>query len=141
MKAKILILLVIAGTVLMACNKSNFTSTPQLTFKGVNPTVLSPNGDIVFQLSYTDNERDIQNTIYVQKITQNCSTSDFAEAYPMPTDVPKVGDSQGEIDISYSYGPNLRYPAIKEPACEGQNDTCVFRFALTDLANHTSDTI
>jgi hypothetical protein len=35
----------------------------------------------------------------------------------------------------------LGYPLIKEPICPGQNDTCVFRFALNDKANNTSDTI
>jgi hypothetical protein len=141
MRAKLLILGIISATVIVACSKDAFTTTPKLTFKGVSTTVLMPNGTIQFQLNYTDKEGDIQSHIYVQKITKNCSASDFSELDSIPKGVPTKANSKGEIDLDYAYGPNLGFIPIKEPQCQGQNDTCVFRFALTDLANHTSDTV
>lgn len=141
MKAKLLILFVIMATVIVGCNKGSFTSAPQLTFKGVDHLILPPDNTIEFQLNYTDKEGDIQSHIYVEKITQNCSASNFNELDSIPPNVPKIGDSKGEIDLDYAYGPNLGAEPLQEPQCQGQNDTCVFRFALTDLAGHTSDTI
>lgn len=128
-------------TGISACKKDQYTTRPQLKFKSVSPQVLYPNQVIEFQIEYTDKEGDIQNTLFVQKITSNCPASDFSSAYAVPSDVPKTPNAKGELDIRYAYGINLGYPSIAEPACPSQNDTCVFRFALTDKANNTSDTI
>ncbi len=141
MKAKLLILVVIVGVLSATCNKSGFGTTPTLTFKAVTPNILAPNEEIEFQLNYTDKEGDIQSHIYVQKVTQNCAASNFSELDSIPSSVPTLKDSKGEIDLDYAYGPNLGPEPIGEPQCPGQNDTCVFRFALTDKAGHTSDTV
>ncbi len=140
MKTKLLIVLVTA-LCLTDCNKDKFTTRPQLTFKEVTTQELFPNQTIVFILHYTDREGDIQNTLYVQKITQNCGASNFESPYAIPSDVPPQSNGEGDIQVKYGYGADLGYPPIKEPACQGQNDTCVFRFALTDKAKNTSDTI
>jgi hypothetical protein len=124
-----------------ACNKDQFTTKPQITFKSLNTQQLSAEQIIRFTLHYTDKEGDIQNKLYVQKITQNCSLSNFEDLYSIPADVPPQKDGEGDLVITYGYGVDLGYPPIKEPACPGQNDTCIFRFALTDKANNTSDTI
>jgi hypothetical protein len=103
--------------------------------------VLFPDQTIEFALNYTDKEGDIQSHIFVEKLTQNCPASNFSELDSIPTSLPKQKDAKGEIDLTYAYGPNLGAEAIEEPQCQGQNDTCVFKFALTDLAGHTSDTV
>jgi hypothetical protein len=140
MKTKLLITAVTA-LCLSACSKDKFSTKPQLTFKSVNTPILAPEQAIKFTLHYTDKEGDIQNTLYVQKITQNCDLSNFESAYQMPTDVPTQQNGEGDITVTFGYGVDLNLPPIKEPACPGQNDTCVFRFALTDKQNNTSDTI
>ncbi len=144
MKAKLLI----AGLILIglaACTKDKFNTVPQLKFKSVSTNVLYPDQAIQFKLEYTDKEGDIQDSIYIEKITRNCSSSNFSGLYAIPTDVPEVKDSKGEMIITFAYGVNLGYPAIKEPACGTAsnpiNDSCVFRFALKDKANNVSDTI
>ncbi len=140
MKTKLLIVL---GTALCftGCKKDKFTTKPQITLTEVNTQQLYPNQTIVFSLHYTDREGDIQSTVYVQKITKNCEASNFESLYPIPSDVPKQSNAEGDIQVRYGYGVGLGFPAIKEPACPGQNDTCVFRFALNDVANNTSDTV
>jgi hypothetical protein len=140
MKTKLSIA-VLTALCLTACTKDKFSTTPTLTFKDVNTTVLSPEQAIRFTLHYTDKEGDIQNTLFVEKIAQNCSDSHFAEAYQIPTDLPQQKDAEGDIIVTFGYGIDLGYPPIKEPACPGKNDTCVFRFALSDLQNNVSDTI
>jgi hypothetical protein len=140
MKAKVLIIaFILVG--ITACTKDQFTTAPKLTFKQVNTQELSPGQLIEFQLEYTDKEGDIQDSIYIQKLTKNCVASNFEGLYAMPSDVPVQSNTKAEIDIRFAYGTNLGYPAIKEPACLGQNDTCVFRFVLSDKEKHSSDTI
>jgi hypothetical protein len=92
-------------------------------------------------MHYTDKEGDIQSNLYVQKITQNCEASNFEGLYAIPEELPTQKNGEGDIQVRYGYGVGLGYPSIKEPICPAQNDTCVFRFALNDKANNTSDTI
>lgn len=126
---------------LAACSKDEFTTKPQLDYKGVNTQVLLPGQILVFTLEYTDKEGDINDsTLYIQKVAPNCDDSFFEFYYPMPTDIPDQPNSKGEIEIRFAYGINLGFPAIKEPACPGQNDTCVFKFVLHDKAGNASDT-
>jgi hypothetical protein len=140
MRAKLLILCLITSAAL-ACNKDSYTTQPQLTFKGVDHPIIAPNSTIEFQLNYTDKEGDIQSHIWVQKLTRNCPASNFTETDSIPPNVPTQKNAKGEIDLDYAYGTIPGYESIQEPQCQGQNDTCVFRFALTDLAGHTSDTV
>lgn len=140
MKAKLLIVLgFVVG--LIACQKDKFNTIPTLTFVSVNTQELHPNEGIIFKFTFTDKEGDIQDSLFVQKITKNCEASDFDAFYLLPSDLPKKSNSEGELEVRYAYGVGYNYPAIKEPACQGQNDTCFFRFALKDKAGHTSDTV
>lgn len=138
MKAKISIAFVLA-IMMVACKKDKFTTKPQLSFTSVNTEVLSPNQSVIFTLHYTDREGDVQQTLFVQKVTKNCTASDFEAPYQIPQTLPKQANAEGDIQVRFSYG-GVPYPQIKEPACL-QNDTCVFRFALSDLEGNTSDTI
>ncbi len=140
MKAKLLIVLGIAFG-LAACQKDKFNTVPTLTFEGVNTQELRPNEGIIFKFRFTDKEGDIQDSMFVQKVTKNCERSDFDALYPLPSDFPERRNSEGEIEVRYAYGSGFIYPPIAEPQCEGQNDTCVFRFALKDKAGNTSDTV
>ena len=78
MKAKVLIAALIAIS-FAACKKDKFTTKPQLEFKEVSPTVLQPNQSIIFTLHYTAREGDIQDSLFVQKVTQNCENSNFKQ--------------------------------------------------------------
>jgi len=147
MKAKILIVLGIIA-LLAACNKDKFTTKPQLTFESFNTDVLPYNSDLIITLKYTDKEGDIQDSIYVERLALNCTDTVKAH-YRIPQEVPKMRNSEGEIVISYSYGGDFPpFPLIGDPKCGLNqpdsikiNDTCIYRFALKDLAGNISDTI
>lgn len=139
MKAKILILFVIA-IITNSCNKGLYTDKPQLFFKSVNTTVLNPSQTLSFSIEFTDAQGDVQDSLWIQKVTKNCSLSNFTQGYPIPG-FPTSKNLKGVFDISLSYGFNLNYPPIREPACANQNDTCVFKFWAKDLAGHVSDTL
>ena len=139
MKAKILILFVIA-VITNSCNKGKYTDKPQLFFKSVNTSVLNPNQVLTFNIEFTDAQGDVQDTLWVQKVTKNCSKSNFVSGYPIPA-FPESRNLKGVFVVSLAYGFNLGYPAMQEPACNNQNDTCVFNFWAKDLAGNKSDTL
>jgi hypothetical protein len=139
MKVKLFIV-TLSLIIIAACKKDQYTTKPQLSFKKLNTNVLLPNQLLSFTLEYTDKEGDIQDSIYIEKRTSNCSNSDFGKLYALPTEIPKQRNTKGELEIRFAYGINLGYAAIKEPACQ-RNDTCVFRFALRDKAKNISDTV
>ena len=139
MKAKILILFLIA-IITNSCNKGLYTDKPQLFFKSVNTTTLNPNDILSFNIEFTDAQGDIQDSLWIQKVTKNCSLSNFTQGYPIPG-FPATKNLKGNFDISLAYGFNLGVPPIREPACAHQNDTCVFKFWAKDLSGHVSDTL
>lgn len=141
MKTKVLIVALISVTI-AACNKDQFTTKPQLTFKQVNQTEFHLGNVIEFQIDYTDKEGDIQNKLYLEEVTndKDCPDNNFKSFYQVPTDLPDQSQGKGTIVIRYTYAQLGQYPIYPGPKCQ-RNDTCYFRFALTDKANNTSDTI
>jgi len=148
MRAKILIVSIL--TILMtACNKDQFTTKPQLEFDNVNTNVVAVGSDFIITLKYRDKEGDIQDSIYVERHAVNC-TDTLRALYAIPSNVPKIKNGEGEIVISYSYGGDFpAFELIGDPVCglndppdaPKVNDTCIYRFALSDRAGNTSDTI
>jgi hypothetical protein len=74
MKTKILILLAIP-VMFYACKKDTYTSKPQLSIKSINSTVLKQGDLLYFQIQFTDAEGDIQDTLWVQKVSRTCPTT------------------------------------------------------------------
>ena len=124
--------------IFISCKKDKFTTKPKLTFKSINTKVLDRRQIIVFTLSYTDLEGDLQDSIYVEKIEPTCPLSGFNSKYLIPT-FPSSRNSEGDIQVSFGYNVE-NYPLIKAPQCN-RNDTCYFRFALKDKAQNVSDTV
>ena len=147
MRAKILIVGVIA-TWIAACNKDKFTTKPQLEFESFSTDVVVPGGQLIINLKYRDKEGDIQDSIYVERYALNC-TDTLRYFHKIPANVPKIRNAEGELVIAYSYAPDNTYVQIGDPKCglndppggTKTNDTCIYRFALKDLAGNTSDTI
>ena len=95
MNTKVLIVALISLTI-AACNKDQFTTKPQLTFKQVNQTEYHLGDIIEFQIDYTDKEGDIQNKLYLEEVTndKDCPDNNFKSFYQVPTDLPD--QSQGK---------------------------------------------
>lgn len=138
MSTKILVTL-IAFCFLSGCSKDNYTTKPQLKYKGVNTRVLNRNQTLTFTLEVTDSEGDLQDSLWVQKVGRSCAGSDFITKYKMP-EFTSIKDFKGEINICYAYGVNLGCPII-QPACANRNDSATFKFWIQDKAKNTSDTI
>jgi len=117
---------------LTGCNKDKFGSTPTLKFKSVNTTVLTNGQQLEFTLSFTDGSGNLASSMYVEELVPTCPASSFNEMDSIPT-FPSSKNQKGDLVVTYPYE-NI------SPKCQ-QNDTAVFRFAISNKANHTSDTV
>lgn len=140
MKYHRILLFLLTGLLVNSCSKDKFQTKPKLTFKSASTERLTAGSTIQFNIRFTDAEGDIQDSIWVQKVTKNCANSNFSGRYKIPT-FTATKNLEGEFEICFGYGINLGCPSIREPQCIGQNDTCVFRFWARDLAGNVSDTI
>jgi hypothetical protein len=129
----ILLLLLIS-----ACKKNEFSTTPSLKFKSVNTTQLRNQELIQFNLSFTDAEGDLTDSIFVQEVVPDCPNSNSAGLFPLPA-FPTGKDQKGDITVTFGYN-SSGYTSVS-PQCPPKNDTAVFRFALKDKAQHVSDTV
>ncbi len=68
MKTKILILLAIP-VMFYACKKDTYQTKPQISIKTINRTTLTSGDVLLFDIEFTDAEGDIQDTLWVQKIS------------------------------------------------------------------------
>jgi len=133
------VIIAIVSFIFFGCKKETFSSTPTLTYKSVNTTQLYPDQIIKFNLSFTDAEGDVIDTMYVQKVSLNCAASNFFDRSPIPS-FPTSKNLSGEILVSYSNGINNPGYITVASRCN-YNDTCYFRFMLKDKANNKSDTV
>ncbi|WP_158559281.1 hypothetical protein [Deminuibacter soli] len=140
MKAKLFIIGLIA-IALAACSKDQFSTKPQLTFKSVNDTSFVQRQLMTFKIDFTDKEGDIQDTLWVQKISFTCSDGDFTSGYQVP-DFTATKNLQGQFEINYVYNASDGgYPSINACPTAARVDSCYFRFWLKDKGNHISDTV
>jgi len=138
MKTKILILLAIP-VMFYACKKDTYTTKPQISIKTINRTTLSSGDVLLFDIEFTDAEGDIQDTLWVQKISKTCPSNTFLSANKVP-DFTATSNLKGLLEIGYSYNTsNQTYQTIQ--GCGTKNDTTFFKFWLKDKANNRSDTI
>lgn len=131
--------------VFIACGKDKFNTTPSLSIKSVNPSVVSPGGQLQILFEFTDKEGDVSDSIFVKKIRINQMQVPVdpidSFGFKVP-DFPKK--SKGEIQLTLDY--SLHLTAALNPPLQGNPptpvpDTMVYRFALKDLAGNISDTV
>lgn len=138
MKAKLLIFsAIILG--ITACKKDTYTTRPQLTFKSVNGKTFGSNSAIIFSIEFTDKEGDLQDSIWVEKITRVNGCASFGDRAKIPN-FTATSNLKGVFEIGYSTGfvPGSNYTVL--PSCS-KTDTCYFRFWTRDKAKNVSDTV
>ncbi|TAF53537.1 MAG: hypothetical protein EAZ62_04415 [Sphingobacteriia bacterium] len=141
MKAKLLMILT-CGSIFYGCTKSNFTTKPKLEFGSASSTVLTQGQIITFTLDFTDKEGDIQDSLWVQKISRTCPTTPGVQfvsknAIPNFTATPNL---KGKMEIRFVYNANVS--GIQSiVGCTNRNDTSIFKFWMKDRAQNRSDTV
>lgn len=141
MKTKILILLAFPA-LFYGCKKSTYTTKPQISIKSVNTTTLSQGNLLLFELNFTDLEGDIQDTLFIQKLSRTCPGTpgaQFLSKNKVPNFTP-TSNLKGILEVGYAYNANIPgYSTIS--GCGTKNDTAYFKFWLKDKAQNVSDTI
>ena len=127
MKVKLLLGTVILATVWSACSKDKFNTTPTLTFKNVNGSEFSAGQVISFNFEVTDKEGDIQDSIFLQRISSaSCQDNNIVTGYDMPV-TPTQKFLKADISLVFSYR-NPNPPLIQLEGCSQNNDTAVLSF-------------
>jgi hypothetical protein len=146
MKAKVLIVILTALT-LAACNKDLYTTSPQLQFESVNATTIPNGGLLDFKMQVTDKQGDIQDSIWVQRISfiPDCVGLDSGVlVYSMPQ-FAGTSNLKADVDVSFLYGTNDDVHAELSSCYVGSGipvtDSCYFRFWIKDNAKNVSDTV
>jgi hypothetical protein len=125
----------------ISCNKDKFDTKPTLKFEGVNTKVLARGDAIRFDLSVTDEEGDLTDSLFIFKVTRNCVNSNNKSKYRIPV-FPANKKLSVNIEVAFAYrNTTLGLPAIPEPQCANRNDSCFFRFVIRDKAGNVSDTV
>ncbi len=141
MRTKILILLIF-GSFFYSCSKDTYTTKPQISFNNASATVLNQGNIVTFTIDFTDKEGDVQDTLWVQKISRTCPTTagvQFTSKNKVPNFTP-TPNLKGKMEISFVYNANVPgTPSII--GCSNKNDTSYFKFWLKDKAQNRSDTI
>ena len=148
MKAKLLYLFLFAA-LFTACKKDNYTTKPQIKLKEIKTANVQSGGGtngaiLEFELEVTDAEGDVQGEIYIDKVyagqNPTCSTSStiIGLIYPVP-EYPGSANQKVLLRVKFA---NISLPgyAIITNQCTDP-DTSYFRFAITDKAGNTSDTL
>jgi hypothetical protein len=141
MKLPFLIRIIAICVLIASCSKDKYTTKPQLEFKSVNGEDFPSQSTLNFKFNVTDKEGDIQDTLWVQKISllSICSSASWIGAYQVP-DFTSKKNLKVEMDINYCYKcGNSSYPIID--GCEQRDDSCYFKFWLKDKAGNVSDTV
>ncbi len=120
----------------ISCGKDKIETRPRLTLKSVSSTTIPNGSDLQVKMRLTDKQGDFYDTIWVQKITTRCPSSNFADSllYRVPEDVPRTNNFDGELIVTFQYAVAL------QPRCP-RSDTAVFSIWMKDKEGNKSDTV
>ena len=131
------IAMIVFACYLVSCSKDKFQTTPHIEVKDYSSKRIPRNGTLVIRINYFDKEGDLgKGTMYVfrqrlNKIPPNQDRPDEPGPYAIPD---FTNRDQGELRLEYRED-NFLSESTSE------NDTMVFKIAVTDRAGHTSDTL
>jgi hypothetical protein len=132
------IAMIVFACLLVSCSKDKFQTTPQIEVKDYNSKTIPRNGTLVIRLNYFDKEGDLgKGTMYLLRQRLNKIPPTPANDRPdeLSYVIPEFTDrDKGELRITLN-----EIDFLSESVT--QNDTMVFRVAVTDREGHASDTL
>jgi hypothetical protein len=132
------IAMIVFACLLVSCSKDKFQTTPQIEVKDYNSKTIPRNGTLVIRFNYFDKEGDLGNgTMYVfrQRLNKIPPTPADDRGDELTYVIPEFTDKdKGELRLSLKEDNFLS-------ESQTQNDTMLFKVAVTDREGHTSDTL
>lgn len=122
---------------LIACGKDKYESRPRLEIKNYSSKEIFPGSALTVRMNYFDKEGDLSKAPMIGILKR-------LNLFPLPPAQDKVDTFRNNLP-EYPKNDNgeitfqLPYDFLKESTTE--NDTIIFRFAVTDRAGNNSDTI
>jgi len=140
MKMKIVALLLGFSVLLfMACKKDKFTTEPQLKFKSISPTTVIKGNIINLNVSFTDDEGDIQDSVILVTKRYNIGggilTSDTVGLKMDPDGIPVARD--GDLNVKFGYGEFITGTFFLN--LESVDREASFGLIIRDKAGHRSN--
>ncbi len=141
---RILALILLLATVMVACKKNKFQTKPTLKLTSMNGNVVPAGAVLQLDFEFTDKEGDVNNSLFVQKIrTNKIKVPTIRDTFSLPVpEFPK--NTKGTIQALLDYSTHLT-SAINPPkdpvTGKNQSDTLILKFVLRDRANNVSDTV
>jgi hypothetical protein len=131
------IFIVSLATLLIACGKDKYETKPLLEIKDYSSKEIFVGSTLTIRINYFDKEGDLSQAPIIGILRR-------LNLFPLAPGQDKVDTIKNNLpefpkndngEISFS----LPYDFLKESTVE--NDTIMFRFAVTDKAGNTSDTV
>ena len=141
MKLQFLIATIAACVLLAGCTKDKYATKPKLELSSINGSEFTTGSVLSFKFTVTDKEGDINDTMWVQKVSFVCTetNSGWPGAYKVP-DFATTKNLKVDLDVNYCYNCGQDYPPTIS-GCTQRDDSCYFKFWLKDRAGNVSDTI
>ena len=137
MKTIPVIFIISLTTLLIACGKDKFETKPKLEIKNYSSKEIFQGDALTIRLNYFDKEGDLSNAPLIGILKR-------INLFPLAPGQDKVDTFRNNLpefpkkengEITFQ----LPFDFLKESTVE--NDTLIFRFAVSDLAGNKSDTI
>ena len=129
--------------IITACNKDKYNTKPKLTFNTVNQNTFARGNKISFNLTCTDAEGDVSDSIFMYKINRNCGRDTLRLFYTIPK-YPLSKNLSIDLNIDYNYAiptiPTIPTLTISN-TCNNRNDSCRFKFIVKDKAGNRRDSV
>lgn len=131
------IILGLLTVTIAACTKDKYETKPLLEIKSYNDKTIVRDQTLHIDIKYYDKEGDLNGSTFFTRIVRlnkkpvsGPNTKPYTLTYNLPQFTPTT---QGEINFSMSF--------IDLDRGGAENDTLQFKFAVTDRASNTSDTV
>ena len=139
-----LIVILVLGLVIAACNKDKFQTKPTLELKSMNGNVIPVGSSLLVEFEFTDKEGDVNDTLFVKKVRLNkLKVPTIRDSFGLPVpDFPK--NTKGTIQVLMDnafYLASAANPPKDPVSGKNQSDTLILKFTLKDRANNVSDTV
>lgn len=133
-----------AGLLLVACEKNNLETKPEIEVKSISTEQVPIGGNLIVTLEFRDKEGDVDDSVTIIRKRLNARDIDaqpFARRFKIP---PFPDKTTGEMDVSLSWAQflTLQNSPLRIPGeNRNENDTLQLSFSVRDAEGNRSDTV